>query len=184
MTAPPDPVPFLSSPRLTLEPLRAAHAEAMFEGLADLRLYRFIPAEPPGSVEELVGRYRKLEQRASPDGHETWINWVVRLNSTSSLAGYVQATVANQEQRALIAYVVFAPYWSNGYARESVACGIRWLFQRYPLQEIDALIDTRNVDSIRVVESLGFVCIELIPKADYFKGGWSDDYRYRYAKIA
>ncbi len=65
----------LETERLLLEPLLPEHATLLFEGVADERLYRFIPSNPPGSVEALETRYRKLSSRRSPDGSEAWLNF-------------------------------------------------------------------------------------------------------------
>jgi [ribosomal protein S5]-alanine N-acetyltransferase len=69
----------LETERLLLEPLLPQHATLLFEGLADARLYRFIPRNPPESVEALETRYRKLSSRRSADGSEAWLNFAMRL---------------------------------------------------------------------------------------------------------
>ena len=82
------------TPTLTLEPLLASHAEAMFELLSDRAIYQYLDYSPPASVEYLRGVYLRLEARRSPDGSEAWLNWVIRPRD-QPLVGYVQATVAS-----------------------------------------------------------------------------------------
>ncbi len=67
---------FLFAPQLTLEPQREEHAESMFHGLLDEKLYEFIADLPPVSVDALRARYKKFEDRVSPDGSELWLNWI------------------------------------------------------------------------------------------------------------
>lgn len=74
-----------------MEPLVAAHAHEMFGVLSDPAIYESANAPPP-SEEWLRSRYRRLEQRRSPDGNELWLNWVARV-PCGELVGYVQATV-------------------------------------------------------------------------------------------
>ncbi len=93
----------LRASRCTLEPQVAAHATEMFAVLSDPVIYEF-ENEPPQSEAWLTQRYERLETRASADGSEKWLNWVVRLPS-GELAGYVQATVM-QAGAALVAYGV------------------------------------------------------------------------------
>jgi RimJ/RimL family protein N-acetyltransferase len=81
----------IATPTLRLEPLTAGHAREMFRVLSDPAIYEF-ENEPPASEEALARRYAMLERRASPDGREAWLNWVIRLPG-GELAGYVQATV-------------------------------------------------------------------------------------------
>lgn len=169
----------LLSRRLQLEPLSRSHAEEMFPGLSDTALYTFIPDEPPVSVAALRARYERLERRCSPDGTEAWLNWVVRSRINGACMGYVQATVQLGESTALVAYLIFLPFWGQGYASEAVATMTPALFRDFQLRFVDALIDTRNVRSMATVESIGFKRVALIPDADEFKGSRSDEYRYR-----
>jgi ribosomal-protein-alanine N-acetyltransferase len=50
----------------------------------------------------------------------------------------------------------------------------------YRVCRVFAEIDTRNARSIRLVERLGFTRVALSPRADYFKGAYSDEYRYEW----
>src|SRR5690348_9732268 len=110
----------LHTARLRLEPLQAAHASALFEGLQNEALYDFIAERPPENVDALRRRYGRLESRASPDGRDAWLNWVLCSLADQAHAGWVQATV-HPDRTALIAYVLFREAWGKGYAREAVA---------------------------------------------------------------
>jgi RimJ/RimL family protein N-acetyltransferase len=55
---------------------------------------------------------------------------------------------------------------------------INHIFSRYPTPLLAANMDTRNLASIKLVESLGFKRTAFIPNADTFKGMTSDEYRY------
>ncbi len=59
----------IETERLRREPVTASHASAMFEVLADERIYRYLPSDPPESVEALRKRYEFLSSGRSPDGH-------------------------------------------------------------------------------------------------------------------
>lgn len=166
--------------RLTLHPLKAAHAERMFEGLSDVASYAFTPDDPFSDVAALAARYKLLESRRSPDGAEAWLNWVIESDETRQLLGYVQFTVLPSERRALVAYFVFAPHRRQGVAFEAVWITLARVIADYALLRVDAQIDTRNSASIALVESLGFCRQHLIPHADEFKGAISDEYRYAY----
>src|SRR5439155_19127566 len=91
----------IESASLALEPQVVAHAAEMFVVLSDPAIYEY-ENEPPSSIEWLRARFAKLESRQSPDGHEQWLNWVIRLSS-SELIGYAQAT-GRPNGQAAIAY--------------------------------------------------------------------------------
>ena len=184
---PPDEIPLVDSeavletPRLLIEPLLAAHAAGLYESLQDALLYEFIPQNPPASPRVLEARYRALSSRRSPDGREAWLNWALRTRGPGDYAGVLEATV-HEDLTAEIAYMVFAPYQRRGLAAEACSRLLAHLFEDYQVNVAAAEIDTRNVASIALVESLGFGRVALHEGADYFKGSSSDEYLYELRK--
>lgn len=71
------PAAALHSERLHLEPLTVEHADEMVVVLDDPDLHVFIGGRPAG-CEELRARYEQLVVGHSHDGHERWLNWVIR----------------------------------------------------------------------------------------------------------
>ncbi len=138
---------------LRLEPQVAAHAEAMFEVLRDPAIYEY-ENEPPWSVAEVRERFAALESRASPNGQEQWLNWVVRLPS-GELAGYVQATVY-PTGRAAVAYEFASEFWGRGYATRSLEAMFEELEQRYGVVLLSAVLKQANFRSLRLLQRLGF----------------------------
>ena len=171
----------LETARLLLEPLVLSHPSAIYQRLLDERIYQFIPGDPPISRQALKTRYRSLRSRRSPDGAEVWLNWVMRLSNTDEYVGTLQATV-HSDLTAEIAYIVFPPFWKKGYAKEGCRRILDFLIEEHQVTVVAALIDTRNVPSIRLVESLGFSRVTTLEGADYFKGAVSNEYRYEYTQ--
>lgn len=169
----------LTTTRLLLEPLVPAHAAALYPLLQDVRLYTYIPEDPPTSLEALTARYQRLTARHSPDGQEVWLNWVAHLRAGSDYMGTFQATV-EPDGTALLAYMIFPLYQRQGFAREGCERVLQHLVDDYQVRLVVAEIDTRNRASISLVESLGFTQVAERPAADYFKGAVSDEYRYEY----
>ena len=137
----------------TLEPLVAAHARGMFAVLSDPAIYEFENAPPP-SEEWLADRYRKLEQRRSPDGREQWLNWVVRLPG-GELAGYVQATVRSSAA-ACIAYELGSRHWRQGIGSSAVAAMLDELRHAYGVHTFAAVLKVANHRSFGLLRKLGF----------------------------
>jgi [ribosomal protein S5]-alanine N-acetyltransferase len=167
----------LETSRLLLEPLVPTHAPMLYEPLQDERLYRFIPQDPSATPQVLEERYEFLSSRRSPDGREAWLNWALGERSSGDHAGTLEATV-DENLTATVAYMIFVPYQRRGIAAE--ACGrlLEHLFEDYRVGVVAAEIDTRNVASIALVESLGFSRVAFQRDADHFKGSSSDEYRY------
>ncbi len=143
----------LNNEILRLEPQVAAHAEAMFEVLADPAIYEH-ENEPPSSVEWLRTRFAKLESRLSADGVQQWLNWVVFLLPATPI-GYVQATVY-PSRRADIAYVLNSRYWGRGLATAAVQLMIAELVAGYRVETLSAILKRTNVRSKALLEGNGF----------------------------
>lgn len=170
----------LSSRRLQLEPLAEHHADELFEPLCDPRLYRYIPQDPPLSVEALRVRFALLARRRPPEGNELWLNWVMRGRDDGGCRGRLQATL-RAAAPAWVAYEVFPAYWRHGLAREGCACMIGWLIDALGVQQFAAEVDAQNIASLRLLERLGFERVSFKPDADHFKGRSSDEWTLRLA---
>lgn len=173
----------LETPRLWLEPLHPSHALALYELLQSPTIYTLLLEDPPTSVEALAIRYQRLSSRKSSDGQEIWLNWAMRQRREGTYVGILQASVS-LDATASLAYIMFPPFWRQGYAREGCQRVLDLLFKGYQIQLIVAEIDTRNVASTTLIESLGFQRVATRLNADFFKGSTSHEYRYeiRYSR--
>lgn len=125
----------------------------MFAVLSDPAIYEFENA-PPRSEDWLAERFAKLETRASADGGERWLNWVVRLPD-GALAGYVQATVLNSGS-AFVAYELASRYWRQGIGSSAVEAMLGELKLQYSVREFIAVFKAKNYRSLALLQSLGF----------------------------
>jgi len=143
----------ISTSLCTLEPLVAAHAREMFSVLSDPAIYEF-ENEPPPSEAWLAERYARLERRASSDGSQVWLNWVLRLPS-GELAGYVQATLL-RSGAALVAYELGSHHWRKGIGGSAVSAMLHELQTRYGVRLFVAVFKAANYRSLALLRSLGF----------------------------
>lgn len=169
----------LMSDLYILEPLDKSHANEMYAGLCSVDDYKFIPANPPASMDELIARYERISQHYSPDKRQIWLNWVIIHRQSGAHHGYVQSTIMVEKNWAYIAYHVFGRYQKRGVAKQCVRMVIDFIFKHYNLSHVDALIDSRNLASIGLVESLKLKKINELKDADFFKGSTSDEFHYR-----
>jgi [ribosomal protein S5]-alanine N-acetyltransferase len=148
----------LQTPRLALEPLVEAHADALYPLLCDARQLEFIDRGAPESLQALRRGYRKLESRRSPDGTERWLNWaiIVRGEGGADAIGFVQATVL-ADCRAWVAYQVGVPWWGRGIGAEATWAMVEHLTEEHGVTAFMATVDRRNARSCRLLERLGFM---------------------------
>jgi RimJ/RimL family protein N-acetyltransferase len=144
----------LTTPRLTLEPLRPAHATACFPAFSEPGLYRYIDLPMPNDASELRRRFAGWVKGSGHEG-ERWANWIAFEQRSGQPAGWFQATV--HERHATIAYLVFDAFQRRGMAVEAVQALCDHLFAVTGVDEIRAQTDDRNKGSIRVAMGAGFV---------------------------
>ena len=61
----------------------------------------------------------------SPEGGETWRNWVVRQRSDGQTIGTVQATIVGDE--ATLAWTIGSDWQGHGYAKEAATAVSAWV---------------------------------------------------------
>jgi RimJ/RimL family protein N-acetyltransferase len=166
-----------------LEPILRTHGKRLFDELQAPNLYTFIPHDPPTSMEELEARFERWAGRVSPDGDEIWLNYAIFNLSENAYVGTLQATIPSSG-KAYMAYEVFPRFWRRGFAKSACKCLIDFIFESYQLQALDALVDTRNEASWKLLESIGFRRIATLKNADFFKGSSSDEFAYELTKDA
>ncbi len=151
--------------RVALEPLRAEHAEEMWQLLDDARLHRFTGGVPD-TREELGRRYERQARGRSPDGRARWLNWIVRRREDGRAIGFVQATVteAAPAPEAALAWTIAAPYQGQGYAAEA-ARAMAALLRADGIERLTAHIHPDHAASIAVARALG-----LDPTSDVVDG--------------
>ncbi len=146
----------LVTPRLALQPLLAAHADALYPILVDPRQLESLDAGAPASLEALRQRYGRLESRRSADGREHWLNWaIVARDLAPGAIGFVQATVL-EDGRAWVAYEVGHAWRGRGIATEATRAMLDHLVPAYAVTQCMATVDARNARSWRLLERLGF----------------------------
>jgi RimJ/RimL family protein N-acetyltransferase len=146
--------PALATGRLRLAPLRVDHAEELAPVLNDVRLHEFTGGRPLG-LDELRNRHARLVVGRSADGHERWLNWVVREHASGLAVGQMQATVTpGPPKQAWLAWMIAVGFQGRGYAREAAVAVAGWLSEQ-GIAELFARIHPDHVASIRVAGSLG-----------------------------
>jgi RimJ/RimL family protein N-acetyltransferase len=121
--------------------------------LAAPGLYTYTGGTPPTAA-ELRDRYAGQVLGASPDGTETWRNWIVREGEGGPATGYVQATITVEGTFADVAWVIGEPWQGRGYASEAARAMVEWL-GRQGVRTITAHIHPDHEASARVANASG-----------------------------
>ena len=70
--------------------------------------------------------------------------------------GTIQATIFLDQQLAYVGYVIFKPFWGQGYATSAVLYLEKYLAQNHSISKIEAYVDPQNFASIKVLENNHF----------------------------
>jgi len=146
----------LTSPRMTLEPLRVEHADEAVTAWSDVSLYQFTGGAP-ATERQLRARYSRQVVGHSPDGTQGWLNWMLRRHDNGEIIGTVQATVtrtATGRMNAELAWVIATNHQRQHLAGEAAATVIAWLHQ-VGIDDLTAHIHTDHLVSAGVAHHLG-----------------------------
>ncbi|MFO1326220.1 MAG: GNAT family N-acetyltransferase [Rubrivivax sp.] len=149
------PAVLLHGARLRLEPLQAAHADALYPVLSDPELYRHLDHGPPADLERLRHVFGRMQAGRSPDGREQWLNWVLCTHDGGEALGTVQATVRD-DGCAWVAWMLARHVWGRGYAAEAVGLMLAHLRRHGQVRQAQACVEAANDRSEALARRLGF----------------------------
>jgi [ribosomal protein S5]-alanine N-acetyltransferase len=109
------------------------------------------------------------------------IGFVVRLNTTKELAGFVNINhiVWSPDRTGALGYGGFAATAGHGYVAEAVRLVVRYAFAELGLDRLEADIQPGNAPSRKVVEQAGFRQTQAARHAIRIGGEWRDHERWR-----
>ena len=154
------PASTVTTERLLLEPLAAAHAVELAPLLDDPTLHTYTGGRPL-PVEELRERYEHQVGGRSGDGSQLWFNWIVRDRATHDALGFVQATVEVASGVADVAWVIASQYQGHGYAREAASAMVAWL-RASGITTVTAHVHPANEASAAVADAIGLAATPVV----------------------
>jgi ribosomal-protein-alanine N-acetyltransferase len=85
-------------------------------------------------------------------------------------------------RRAEIGYDLEPAYWRQGLMTEALCVVLKYGFEKMRLNRIQALIDSKNARSMKLVRRLGFRKEGVLRQRSYFKGRFLDDVMFSLLK--
>jgi RimJ/RimL family protein N-acetyltransferase len=149
-----DTLPTLDAPRVRLRWLTDADVDALFAIFSDREMMRYwsTPAmQERAEAETLLARIR---------GHfadRTGFQWGVERKQDGRLLGtctLFHVDAANR--RAELGYALASAHWKQGYMGEALTALLDYAFGPVNLRRLEADVDPRNLNSLRILGRLGF----------------------------
>ena len=167
----------LVTPRLRLEPIGGQHAAALFEGLRDPAIYRWISTPVSPDVAHLRARWERVAQRPIVGVDVLDFGWAVQRIADGAWIGKMDAEVTTSGVATNLGYLLVPAAWGRGYATEAVAA-LSGHLRRHGAIEQHATVAAGNEASCRVLERAGFVRERVIAGNDTLRGELVDDIEY------
>lgn len=165
----------LPTKRLSLRPLRASDAQAIFELFTDPDVLRYwgTPWTSIDSADDFIAK----ESEAMSTGKHVRLG--IELKESGKLIGVCNLfNLSASSRRAEVGYCLAKTAWRQGYITESLTALLDYGFQVLDLNRVEADIDPRNVASAKSVEAQGFVQEGYLPERWILNGEFSDSLMY------
>lgn len=141
--------PTLFTDRLTLRPFRVEDASDVYEYCSSTNVTSFLFWYPHRDIETTE---RLLKSWIKKKRHYSWC-----LEYQKKAIGEIQIIKDLEEGVCEIGYTLNEHYWRKGFMKEGLKKVLSYLFEEKEYREIIAITDVRNVASMALLASLGFL---------------------------
>jgi len=164
--------------RLIIRPVCIGDKESMFNYRSDPETNQYLSLIPH-TIDDVEDFIRKTSSSINVPG--TWFQLVIIEQVTNQLIGDIGIHFLDtdpENKQVEIGYTLDKRFRGNGYVTEALSLIIYYLIHSLGKHRIIASIDPANIDSIRLVERLGFRKEAHFIESLFFHGRWVDDLVY------
>lgn len=169
-----NPFPLLKTDRLLLRQLAPADAEAVFQIFSDGEVTRYYDIDAFSGLEQAQRLIARLNERFE---HGEGIRWGIVQKATGQFIGTCGYNGwVRTSYRASIGYDLARSAWGQGFMTEALQAVLRYGFDTMALNRVEALVIPGNIQSMRVLEKLGFQAEGIRRGYGYWKDRFWDLY--------
>jgi ribosomal-protein-alanine N-acetyltransferase len=179
MNSRPDPTqvfPVLETERLTLRDFSLKDIPAVFEMYTRPDINKWLSHEPMQSIEEAEQRVRsRIGLFENGFGYRWAITFKRAPETVIGSCGYFHVRVSTHTYE--IGYEIHPHHWHKGFMTEALTAILDYSFgdaTPNPVHRFEALVDPKNVASIRLLEKLGFQKEGIRREFGFWKGKYQD----------
>jgi RimJ/RimL family protein N-acetyltransferase len=149
-----DSLPTLDAPRIRLRWLTASDVDGLFAVFSDPRMMRYWSTPPMQERTEAEALLLKIHRQFAD---KSGFQWGVERKDDGRLLGTCTLFhIDERNMRAEIGYCLHSEHWKQGYMGEALTALFDHAFGPMKLRRLEADIDPRNGNSMRIVGRLGF----------------------------
>jgi RimJ/RimL family protein N-acetyltransferase len=149
-----DRLPDIDAPRVRLRWLTAADVDALYAVFSDRRMMRYWSSPAMTGREEAENYLRRIHEGF--DG-KSLFQWGVERKEDGRVIGtctLFHLDPANA--KAELGYALASAHWGKGYMTEALTALLDFAFATLRLRRLEADVDPRNGNSLRILSKLGF----------------------------
>jgi [ribosomal protein S5]-alanine N-acetyltransferase len=172
--------PTIETERLLLREVTTEDTHDMFTYLSDQEVVKHMGLEPYQTANDIL---EEIEWYQSIYKEGTGIRWGITLKDSGKVIGsFGFLNMKPRHYRAEIGYELSKEFWGKGIASEALEAVVKYGFQNFRLERIEAIIEPANLASIKLVEKKGFIREGLLRHYEYTCGKFDDLYMYSILK--
>lgn len=164
--------------RLYIRPVSIEDNKSMLKYRSDSETNRFLGFRPE-SLKDVSDFISQTSKEINIPG--SWFQFVIIEQDSETLIGDIGIHFLDNDTENMqveIGYSLDKNFRGKGYATEALTEIIDYLINHLKKHRIIASIDPKNIDSIRLIERLGFRQEAHFKKSLFFHGEWVDDVIY------
>jgi RimJ/RimL family protein N-acetyltransferase len=161
-----------------LEPINKSHAQKLFEGYCDEKIYEYIESDLPLTLKWLESQFEILEKGEWTNAlgkRLKFFDWAVFSKVEMEYIGRSEFTIYENGD-CNVAYVFFSKFWRKGYGFEAMEPSLKFVKENSNVKRFIIECDTFNIASMKMAEKLGFTFVETKLKATQLKNRVGDDH--------
>lgn len=163
----------LKTDRLYLRPVTIEDKESLFEYRSDSETNKY-QGWIPRKIEDVEVFIGKISNEINVP--ETWFQFVIIEQKSNSLIGDLGVHfIDNENKQVEVGCTLNKNYQGKGYATESLRKIIDYLINTLKKHRVLTSIDPLNINSIKLVERLGFRKEAHFIESLFIDGKWVDD---------
>jgi ribosomal-protein-alanine N-acetyltransferase len=171
--------PTLETERLVLRPLTSADTTAVFLYASNPAVTRFTLFETHQTLDDsrwFVGDYTRSRYASrEPDP----FGLVLKTDPLQTIIGTIGAHWASQPNLTMeFGYSLAEPFWGRGLVVEAARAVMRYVFEEYAVERLQAQVFAGNDASERVLQKLGFAREGVLRSLVLRRGRWWDIVMY------
>ena len=168
--------PRLETERLLLEEITIGDAQDLYEIRSDPKVMKYFDREMHKKIDDTLEMIEEIKKSFK---EKNGITWIMKEKDSKKVIGYLGFwRLIRDKVRGEIGYALKPEYWNKGFMKESLIKIIEFGFNEFGLHSIEANVNPENINSIKLLESIGFKKEAYFREDYFFQGKFLDSVIY------